>query len=142
MSYFLICRTSICRTCLGRRLSGILTYHCPFCVTKKDKKNWLKTFAAFHHWSKVTCRICVICRTPICKIYLKCQPLVIIRQGQLLINKIKQKIIQNICCATTRYFKWFILFCIICRDNLQTMSKNPAPCNLQIKACFGQQENP
>ena len=37
----------ICRACLGRKLSVILTYHYPFCVTKQNKKNDLKHLQLF-----------------------------------------------------------------------------------------------
>lgn len=65
-------------------------------------------------------RHCKLCsgnkvRILICKIYLKSQHSVILRQGHLLTNKTEKKMIPF---ATIRYFRWLNVFCIICRAQI------------------------
>ena len=53
---------------------------------EKTKQNQFKIlFTNIHYWYRVTCR------TPICNIYLKCQPSVILRYCHLFVNKAKEK---------------------------------------------------
>ena len=64
----------------------------PSILLEKTKQNQFKIlFETIHHWYRVTCWICVICRTPICNIHLKCQPSVILRKCHFFVNKRKQK---------------------------------------------------
>ena len=56
-----------------------LNMHYTFCVTKQNKKIDLKHLQVFiTDWITVPCRICVICRLSVCKIYPKCQSQVIL----------------------------------------------------------------
>ena len=113
----------------------------PICITKQILKNGFELFITDLWWLVIA--ICVICRTPVCKIYWKCQLSLILRRDNILINKTEQKLIQNISCATIRHFRWLIMFCIICRTH--KFSKDPQKLNyLQSsdKIMFGSVRQP
>ena len=121
-----------------KKTTSNLNIASPFCIKRQILKKW---FATIHHCFTMNCCIYVICWTPVFRIYWKYQLSEILRWGNILINKTKQKMIQNIFCA--RYFRWLIIFVhYLQKSNLQNMPKNSILCNDQIEVCLDQQESP